>query len=60
MGFVFVAFWMLACVDLLCFGSLLGSIFRVLGACWVDVWCFGSLLGSIFNVLGPCRAHFWA
>ena len=59
MGFVFVAFWMLACMDLLCFGSLLGSISFVLGSCWVIVgvlgacWCqcamFWELVGLIFG-----------
>ena len=58
MGFVFVAFWMLAFVDLLCFGSLLGicfffwklvgSILGVLGACWVQFVMFGELVGLIF------------
>ena len=48
MGFVFVAFWMLACVDLLCFGSLLGSFLFV----------FWELVGSMFGVLGVCWGQF--
>ena len=60
MGFVFVACWMLACVDLLCFGSflevifcmfweLVGSIFGVLGACWGQFSLFWELVGLIFG-----------
>ena len=60
MGFVFVAFWMLAFVDLLCFGNLLGlflfffgelaeSIFGVLGACWGQFSMFWELVRFIFG-----------
>ena len=48
MGFVFVAFWMLACVDLLCFGSLLVLF----------VFFFGELVESMFGVLGACWGQF--
>ena len=65
MGFVFVAFWMLACVDLLCLGSLLGLISRVLEACWsrfvvfwelagVNFSCYGSLKGSLLRLERRC------
>ena len=60
MGFVFVALWMLAFVDLLCFGSLLvlclfflgelvESIFGVLGACWGQFSMFWELVRFIFG-----------
>ena len=58
MGFVFVAFWMLAFVDLLCFGSffflfffweLVESIFGVLRACWGKFSMFLELVRFIFG-----------